>query len=271
MGKKSRARRERRAAGSLGSPQVEAQLTIATNLLAAQKYESTIGACQRILHLPSLAPSQRAEALGYLGVAQAMLQNYYDAYDAFTQALALDPDNAQLLYNRGQTARFAGRIGQSARDLERAVELERDGEMAERYAEELAFSRKIAEQSRALRGPDFTLDQLLEQEELFQQATDLVGKQRYTQAEPLFRKVIDMGDCLPQPWGNLGLCLIARGRYDEAEVALNRALELDPDYAHARNNLAALAEIRRTGKPIIGSISEPFKHANVKQSLTFTS
>ncbi len=31
-----------------------------------------------------------------------------------------------------------------------------------------------------------------------------------------------MGDCLPQPWGNLGICLMMQERYDEAEAALKR-------------------------------------------------
>ena len=50
----------------------------------------------------------------------------------------------------------------------------------------------------ALRGPDFTLDQLIEQEDLFQNGLQL------KEAEQAFQASIAMGDCLPQPGGNLG-------------------------------------------------------------------
>ena len=56
-----------------------------------------------------------------------------------------------------------------------------------------------------------------------------------------------MGDCLPQPWGNLGICLMMQERYDEAEEALKRALVIDPKYAIAKNNLAALPKPERLG------------------------
>jgi Tfp pilus assembly protein PilF len=78
-----------------------------------------------------------------------------------------------------------------------------------------------------------------------------------------------MGDCLPQPWGNLGIGLMMQERYDEAEAALKRALVIDPRYTLAKNNLAALPEIRRTGPPAMVGISDPFKTSKLKQSITF--
>jgi len=58
-------------------------------------------------------------------------------------------------------------------------------------------------------------------------------------------------------------------RYDEAEEALKRALEIDPKYAIAKRNLAALPETRRTGPPKAIGMTEPFKGSKLKQSLTF--
>ena len=86
--------------------------------------------------------------------------------------------------------------------------------------------------------------------------------------EQAFKVSIAMGDCLPQPWGNLGLCLLMQERYNEAEAALNRALAVDPTYSIAKNNLALLAEYRRTGPPNIMEISDPFRNVKMKKSLT---
>jgi hypothetical protein len=36
-------------------------------------------------------------------------------------------------------------------------------------------------------------------------------------------------------------------RYDEAEAALKRSLEIDPKYTLAKSNFAALPDFRRTG------------------------
>jgi hypothetical protein len=60
-----------------------------------------------------------------------------------------------------------------------------------------------------------------------------------------------------------------RERYDEAEAALKRAIAMDPTYTIAKDNLAALPELRRTGPPIGIAMNEPFKHAKLKQSITF--
>jgi Tfp pilus assembly protein PilF len=76
-----------------------------------------------------------------------------------------------------------------------------------------------------------------------------------------------MGDCLPQPWGNLGICLMMQERYDEA--ALKRALVIDPRYTLAKSNLAALLEIRRTSPPARIDITEPFKSSKLQQAITF--
>ena len=78
-----------------------------------------------------------------------------------------------------------------------------------------------------------------------------------------------MGDCLPQPWGNLGICLMMQERYDEAEEALKRALVVDPKYTIAKNNLSLVAEIQRARPPEIIGMNDPFKNSRNKQSITF--
>jgi hypothetical protein len=57
-------------------------------------------------------------------------------------------------------------------------------------------------------------------------------------------------------------------RYDEAESALRRALEIDPDYELARRNLEAMPHIRRSGVAGV-DIRSPFDGKQIKQSLTF--
>jgi tetratricopeptide (TPR) repeat protein len=232
-------------------------------------YTEAVINCERLLnYLPQHAP-QRIDVLDQLGTAQAMLQNFPQSYAAYTEALSLDPNDAALWLNRGMASRFTSRFGRSLRDYERAKELNTRPELAKKLEEELEFARELAEKTLKLRGPDFTLDQLIEQEDLFQDGLQLMEAGEWEEAKQAFQASITMGDCLPQPWGNLGISLMMQERYDEAEAALKRALVIDPRYTLAKSNLAALPEIRRTGPPARIDITDPFKSSKLKQSITF--
>jgi tetratricopeptide (TPR) repeat protein len=234
-----------------------------------RNYAEAVINCERLLnYLPRNAP-MRADVLNQLGTAQAILQNFPQSYEAYTQALSLNPNNAELWFNRGMASRFNSRFGRSLRDYERAKELNVRPELAKQLEEELEFARKMVEESLKLREPDFTLDQLIEQEDLFQEGLKLMQQGEWEEAVQAFQASIAMGDCLPQPWGNLGICLLMQERYDEAEAALRRALAIDPKYAIAKNNLALLPKFRRTGPPKMVVINEPFRSSKLKQSITF--
>jgi len=232
-------------------------------------YTEAVATCERLLNYLPLHAPQRVDALDQLGTALAMLQNFPQSYAAYTEALLLDPHNAALWLNRGMASRYTSRFGRSFRDFERAKELNTRPELVEKLEEELQVARDLAEKTLKLRGPDFTLDQLIEQESLFQGGLQLMEAGQWKEAEQAFQRSITMGDCLPQPWGNLGISLMMQERYDEAEAALKRALVIDPQYTLAKNNLDALPKVRQTGLPAKIGIREPFKSSKLKQSITF--
>jgi tetratricopeptide (TPR) repeat protein len=198
-----------------------------------------------------------------------MQQRYAEAYAVTTTLVALAPEDAMCWFNRSLAARYTMRFGQSLRDMERAQALDSDGILAEKIAKELPFIRGMVGRGRSLRGPDFTLEQLIEQEERYQQAGEVMGEGRWADAEAMFRQVIAMGDVLPQPWGNLGVCLMMQRRFDEAEAALRRALEIEPRYDIARQNLAGMPEIRASGKLPQIKVTSPFEGQKIKQTISF--
>src|SRR5258708_10277216 len=225
------------------SKQSKQKKQITTNISTVDKYLDLIGHnsfqgncpeavayCERLLNYLPRHATQRVDVLNQLGTAQGMLQNFPQSYAAYTEALSLDPNNAELLFNRGMASRNTSRFGRSLRDYERAKELNTRPELAKKLEEELKFARELAEQTLKLRGPDFTLDQLIEQEGLFQDGLQLTEAGEWEEAEQVFQASIAMGDCLPQPWGNLGICFMMQERYDEAEAALKRALVIHPRY-----------------------------------------
>lgn len=171
-----------------------------------------------------------------------MLQQFSQTYAVVSAALELSPDDPMLWYNRGMASRYTLRIGRSLRDFEQAAELDAEGMLADKTAEAITFTRPLVRDALALRGPHFTLDQLILQEDLFQEAMQLMEQHRWAEAEQAFRQVIALADVLPQPSGNLGVCLMMQRQFDAAEHALRRALAIDPNYTIAPEPGRAIAD-----------------------------
>ncbi len=205
---------------TINPQQARAWLDKAGLQIARQDYSGAVQTCKRILQYAPRNDPLRADVLGYLGTAYSMLQKFDRAFKTYTEALSITPNDPALWYNRAGACLYTMRTGQAVRDLERAAQVDTKGEFKGEIGEKLKFCQKIAKQELALRGPDFTLDQLIEQQELFCQGVGLMEAERLEEAAEAFRKVIAMGECLPQPWGNLGVCLLMLGRYGEAEAAL---------------------------------------------------
>jgi tetratricopeptide (TPR) repeat protein len=252
----------------VGKKQAEDMLSKATALLVAQDYDGAVSTCKRIFKYIPKKDRFYAEILGTMGMAYALQKKFEESYQTLSEAARIAPEDSYLLYNRGLSARFTSRSGQSLRDFEQVATMKQDSMIASKIEEELSIARKVAESEVRLRGTDFTLNQLIEQQELFQRGNQLSGQGKWAEAEEAFRKSIAMGDCLPQPWGNMGICLVMQGRYDEAEDAYKHALKIDPKYKHAKDNLENLAYWREHPEERPGyKITSPFQE--VKTNITF--
>src|SRR5437899_2289094 len=136
MSKKAQMSKKKKRSITAVSP-AEKHFDLIGHLLLQGKYAEAVVNCERLLnYLPQGVP-QRIDLLAQLGTAQGMLQNFRQSYEAFTEALALDPQQADLWYDRSVASRFTSRFGQSLRDIERAVALNRRSELAEKFAEQL--------------------------------------------------------------------------------------------------------------------------------------
>ena len=264
MAKRRKKKKQNRPPGWQTSRQhVEQMYKQASKQLIQGKYANVIRTCERIIAAVPPNSRQRAEALQIMGNAYGLLKQFDDSYETLSQALEMIPEDPYLWFNRSLSAMYTSRTGQAFQDLERAVELEGNGEMAERFAEQLELIRGIVVSERKMRGVDFSLEQLIEQQELFQTGIQLSRNEKWAEAKQVYTRSIAMGDCLPQPWGNLAVVLIKQQRYDEAETALTRALEIDPEYAHARHNLKILPKLRKSRGTEQFAFTHPFQDANI--------
>ncbi len=227
--------------------QINITLAQAVEAMQSGEFERAIRLAQSMLQLAPPRSFLRAEVLNTLGAAQMMSQAYTDAYRTFSEAVQILPQDPYLWYNRGFASRYTMRFGQSLLDFDQAVQLEGDTPVAAQYREAQQQAAYLAQRYLAMRKPGFTLEQLVQQEDLFQQAVQAMEADQWAQAEERLRQVIWMSDNLPQPWCNLGVCLMVQGNLAGAERALLRALELKPDYEHARANLAVLRAMQHEG------------------------
>src|SRR5260370_446165 len=100
MAKKTKAGKKRHSLQA-GPSQFDRMFASAVFLLEKEDYKGTVDICESILsYLPQRSP-RRIDVLNALGGAQGALQNFPEAFAAFSEALDLDPLNADLWYNRG--------------------------------------------------------------------------------------------------------------------------------------------------------------------------
>lgn len=78
----------------------------------------------------------------------------------------------------------------------------------------------------------------------FEKASKLVKKNRYAQAAALFEKAVEIDPEFADAHNDLGAQYMALGRLAEAELQFRKAVDLDAAFAVARANLAASEYLR---------------------------
>ena len=76
--------------------QADKLLDFVSQQLLKGDYTGAVTNCERLLKLLPLHSPLRADVLGQLGTAHAMLQNYPQSYAVLTEALKLAPNKADL-------------------------------------------------------------------------------------------------------------------------------------------------------------------------------
>ena len=188
-------------------------------------FAGCISTCKPLLNSLPKHSEMRLDVLGLMGLAQGMSQNYHESYDIFSEALSLDPTRAEFRHNHGLACYHLGRLAETVRDFERAVELTKNekNEMARRFASQLRESRQELQQAMQSHGANTTVEQYTEREERFAQAVRLMKQEQWPEAEQMFRHLTETGARVAAYWGNLGVCLMTQLRYDEAEVAFKQS------------------------------------------------
>ena len=132
--------------------QLDQKIGHAQHQILQGDFAGTINTCTPLLSKLPRRSSLRVEVLALLGLAHGMSQNFEKSYELFTEAVTIDPTNAELWYNRGLACRFTSRVGQAVRDFEQAVKLSGNdsSELTRKFVRELDVGRKELKQSLTL-------------------------------------------------------------------------------------------------------------------------
>jgi Flp pilus assembly protein TadD len=204
-------------------------------------------AFKRALRLVPAGMSPRDVILYNLGTVYARGLRTEEAYQHFKAAIAVNDARPEYWFNLAMSCLHTLRLGRAQRALERCLNLPMNDELRRMAHKEFLSVREMVAYELSIRPEEFTIDQLIEQSDTFLSGYAAMEAKRWSKAADLFRRVIEMADVIPQPQGNLGLCMLMMGKYEEGERALRRALEIEPGYEFAQHNLKMLERMRREG------------------------
>jgi len=243
------------------------------------------------MHFISALKKNESTPWAYIGLGDISYQtgDYLSAQANYDKASSLDESNLAAILGLSQSLRQQGKTKEAIERLEKAKALDPNDvsvltEQAINYdlqgKEQLAapiyleIAKRTPEQASAFNNigvnelsqthyaeaiSNFSKAYLLDSKNVriannLAMAFALYGQQ--DQALKLFTKTIG----IPAAWNNLGYIYMTQGKFDEAEIALNKAIELNPKfYERAQVNLDRLEQMRlaKQHKPPPPALSTP--------------
>jgi tetratricopeptide (TPR) repeat protein len=213
----------------------QAWLNRASCRVHLEDYAAAVDDCNRALELePGLMPAYYGR-----GIALAALQRYAEAHADYSRALAIDARDVNLYLYRAIAAERLNQPDQAIADLN--MLLAQDPQNAVATLRRATILLSLEKNDLAL--ADF--ERVTELEPANALAWCYVGTCRYLRAEPelaigaLTQSLnLQADDMLAR--NNRGAALFLLGRYAEAQADFVRTIELHPEFASAKKNLAWL-------------------------------
>ena len=161
----------------------------------------------------------------------------YDlALEAFSRAIALDPDFSYALYNRGRAYYYKGEYDRAIEDYNKAISLDLNFARAWNgrgvaYYYKGEYDRAIEDYSKAIAlDPDFSYA-------LYNRGRAYYSKGDYDRAIEDYGRAIALDPNNADAWNNRGHAYYYKGELDRAIEDYGRAIALDPKNADVRNRL----------------------------------
>ena len=186
-----------------------------------------------------------ADALNNRGLTLDALHQFEDALVSYDQAIALKPDYAEAFYNRGNALQELKRFDEALASYDKALALKPD--YAEAFNNRGIALQELKRFDEALASYDKALALKPDYAEAFNNRGNALKElKRFDEALASYDKALALKPDYPEAFTNRGAALQELKRLDEALTSYDKALALKPDYAEAFNNRGnALQELKR--------------------------
>ena len=213
----------------------------AFNAYNSKEYSEVERLCTAIL----VANGEFFDVLHLLALAQSELGRNNAALDNYDRALAVKPDDAEALYNRGNTLQGLGRFEEALESYERALAVGAD--FAEVFNNRGVAVQKLGRFEEALKSYQQALAVRPEYAEAFNNSGNALQEaRRFEEALERYDQALAVRPEYAEALDNRGNTLRALGRLDEAMGCHKQALAVRPDFAEAFYNYGnTLRDLKR--------------------------
>lgn len=183
-------------------------------------------------------------ARGTVYIKQEMLDEAIACFDRATEKF---PYFMEAHFNKGMAYKQKFDIPNMVRTFKEVLKTGNFDDENVRWARDF-----IKDMERNIRETDgVSLDTYVKAYDVFNEAFACMNREQWEKAVGLFKQCISLNPRNPKSYGNIGICYAKLGRKQEALDALDKSLELDPNYEPAMLNRIGISELE-DGKALPG-------------------
>lgn len=200
-----------------------------------------------------------------MGVICARKGHHDQAIARFEKAIKIFPYFVEAWFNKGFAHQKRLEIAEMIRAYQQVIEL---GDPAEAFVQQAKDAiKKLEQHVREDKG--LSLQDYLKAMDKFNGAFAAMQRNEWENAIRGFQQVLALDTTHTQSYGNIGICYGQLGRKQEAIEALDKALELDPEYQPALQNRRIIRELKEGEKlqAMLGTVNYYRDYSANKQPL----
>ena len=179
-----------------------------------------------------------------IGVVNAFKAQYDNAIKYFTRATDIFPYFIEAHFNKAVAYKSKLDIKNTVRSFKEVIAIGDPNadivQKANRFVDEL--------EHQIMAKDNITLEQYFQAQEKFEIAFSCMEEKKWQKAIRGFKECLTINKRHPQSYGNVGLCYAQLGKKSEALEALDKALEIDPEYEPAIVNMAVIESLDKDEK-----------------------
>lgn len=176
-----------------------------------------------------------------MGVVHAFREQYDEAIRCFKKALDIFPYFTDAQFNLALSYQKKLDVGNTIKAYQKVIEIgSGDDDYIVRQARDFLSSME----EKAMKEEGIGLDAYLKSMGIFENAYDFMEKGKWEKAIACFKDCLNIAKNHYQSYGNMGICYGMLGQREQALSALDKAIEINPDYEPALVNRKMIAGLK---------------------------